>query len=290
MSFKQPRASVLLAAILLCQLSCSNETPSNVGLVSGTAPAVQTDQRERSMAVDGTLKLSEGEAIKAARKCIGLSRVADDQVAAEEIVLSSECMPFLGKILQGRKTWKVSFSNMDLAKASGEPALSNPHVTTLIVILAPDTGHVLRATSVWPPVVPRMADYPSRESEEQQLMATDTQYTGLPTNAPGVSLAQALAGKDMDYWSDDVKQIHACYVLERTIQYEGRAVWVIQLRGFPPYEPSVPPGADPKSIPESSRNHFRNVVDAMTGEWLGADSTPQPVAEEGQLPPLEERY
>ena len=106
-------------------------------------------------------------------------------------------------------------------------------------------------------------------------------YTGLPMQAPKCTLFDAIAKSRP--WSQDVKQIHACYVLHSNVTYKDKPVWVVQLRGFAPIPFSLPGGVEGE-IPEDARNHLRNIVDAETGEWLGADTIPQPAG------PLENRY
>ncbi len=52
-----------------------------------------------------------------------------------------------------------------------------------------------------------------------------------------------------------------------------RAVWAITLRGLPPI-PAHGFGAE--SVPVWQRNHMRNVVDAVTGQFLFATNIPTP--------------
>lgn len=233
--------------------------------------------------------LSRQRAVETACESLGLEFVEQLDITARPMQLSDESMPFLRDQLARKSTWRIEFSDIDLAEATGRPSLANQYIRHLVVVLAPDTGHVLSITSTWPHSVARISPYPSLQEEEQQLRARDIRYSGLPAKEPRVTLFEALDSDDVIFWSKHVKQIHACYVVESTIKYENRHVWVIQLRGFPPFVPPVPPGADPASIPANQRNHIRNVVDAQTGEWLGAGTAPQPV-EHDDLVPLEQRF
>lgn len=244
--------------------------------------------REGTSAMNAS-ELSSDKTIEVARTLLGLAHVDASNATARRVQLSDQSVPFLRENLRGKSTWRIEFSNLDLAKATGHASLGNQHIKRIVVVLAPDTGHVLWVTSVWPEGVKPIPPYPSAQEEERQLRAKESRYTGLPVEAPKVALFDALLSKDIVFWSKDVKQIHACYVKESSIKYADRPVWVIQFWGFTPFEPPVPPGVDPASIPENARNHIRNVVDAQTGEWLGAGTTPQPSEQDENLAPLEER-
>jgi len=241
------------------------------------------DTIESDAAIERELALSEEEAVKRAVAQIGLSDQATAKAAGSKVTLTSECVPFIGKALTERKAWRVEFKDLNLAEVTGDPDLANPHITGLVVILSPDTGNVLKVTSVWPKGVPRFATHPACAQQERQLTACATVYSGIPKEEPSVSLADAL--KVSMRWSDEVKQICASYVLESCPGYKDRAVWIVELRSFPLSLPvSVPPHMPNLKIPDDSRNHLRNVVDAKTGTWLSADTIPQP------MPPLENRY
>ena len=228
--------------------------------------------------------LSKDEAITRAAQCIGLREYDRAAVSAVVVTLSGESLPFLGGKLRGRKTWRIEFKNVRLEKAGANSRLANPNITSLIALLAPDTGHVMRVTSVWPRRIPRIASYPCCAEEERQLSKGPSRYTGLPDEAPKVSMLEALANEETMPWGSDVKQIHAYYVLYTKIRYADRPVWVIHLWGFPPLELPVPEGAVIQNATIGERiGHLRNAIDARTGKWLHADNTPR------LMPPLENR-
>ena len=268
---------------IFCLEACNCQT------LPGRQNGNHTDSRERSTAMN-TSALSSDTAIEVACKSVGLIHLNGAKVTARQIQLTGQFMPFLHGDLRGKSSWRIEFSNIDLAKTTGRASLGNRYVKHLVVVLAPNTGQVLCVTSTWPDGVERIPPYPSVQEEERQLRARDVTYTRLPAKEPQVTLLEAIGSKDMAFWSKDVKQIHACYINESTIKYADRPVWAIQLRGFPPFVPPVPPGADPSSISENQRNHIRNVVDAESGEWLGAGTVPQPVEGEERLGPIEDRF
>jgi len=77
------------------------------------------------------------------------------------------------------------------------------------------------------------------------------------------------------FWGRDVRQVIAYYVRERDQNGAAADIWVIQLRGFLPFEPVHPGGV----VPKSSRDHITNMVRADTGRWLSASTVPQPISE-----------
>ena len=242
------------------------------------------DTIESDAAIGREFALSEEEAVKRAVAQIGLSEDAAAKGAGSKVTLTRECLPFLGKVLTGHKAWRVEFKDLNLAEVTGDPDLANPHITALVVILSPDTGNVLKVTSVWPKGVPRIATHPACAQEERQLTACATVYSGIPKEEPSASLADAL--KVSMLWSDEVKQIRASYVLESCPEYKDRAVWIVELRGFPPSLPvSLWDDMPNFKMPEDTRSHLRNVIDAKTGTSLCADTIPQM-----PMPPVENRY
>jgi len=254
-----------------------------------SVPTVPAVKKNAPVSTDPAAKgdnvlLSKDEAIKRAARCIGLREYDRTAVSAVVLTLSGESLPFLVDKLRWRKTWRIEFKNVRLETAGANPRLANPNITSLIALLAPDTGHVMRVTSTWPRGIPRIACYPCCAEEERQLSKGSSRYTGLPGEAPRVSMLVALANEKTMIWSPDVKQIHAYYVLYAEPRYANRAVWVIHLWGFPPLELPGPKGAVTQNATIGERiGHLRNAIDARTGEWLHADNTPR------LMPPLENR-
>jgi len=104
-------------------------------------------------------------------------------------------------------------------------------------------------------------------------MGTEEDYSGIPQQRP-IPLAKVLAlTQASSLWLSNVKQIYACLAKHTCSQHKDRAVWIIQFRGIEliPFS-----HAAEGKIPGDARNHFRNVIDANTGEWLWGDTIPQP--------------
>jgi hypothetical protein len=214
-------------------------------------------------------KVKSGDAaIEIARSQIGFLPRHEGKVSVAEVQLTQEGIAFLRKELVGQMTYRVTFENFDLARATGLPALKNRHISTLHVVLHPKTGNVLKVTSVWPEGVPRIAEFPSAESEERQ-MGTE-RYSGPPEEAPAMTWAAAVA--ESFSWSSNVKQVHACYVRHTHVTHRELPVWVIYLRGH---------GRLPSHLPDEPRyddalNHTRCIIDIKKRECLFGDTVPQP--------------
>jgi hypothetical protein len=190
---------------------------------------------------------------------------------AEEGVLEDGAVPFLAPALRGQRAWRVELTDLDSARVNLRLGRL-PYVERLVVWLAPSTGHVLKVVSPWPEDVPPIAPPPSIPEEEYQTDGVGERYTGVPDEAPAVSLLRAI--KIIELYGPgatvEAKQIIAYYVRRETFRVPERLCWVVQVRGIPPFEAGQP------GVPEDARNHFRHVVDARTGQWLDASSVPQP--------------
>ena len=202
-------------------------------------------------------------AVERARHGLGLS--GNGQATAARVRLGAATLPFLATEIAGREAWRVEISDPHWS------SIELPYLQALTVLLAPDGLAVLRVDSAWPDREPAMAPYPATAVEERQLAAHDERFSGVPPDSADVTLARALAviavnGGDLAH----TRQIIAYRVARQTLQYRERPVWIVQLRGIPPIAAAGP------GVPVDARNHLRHVVDARTGEWLGADTIPQP--------------
>jgi hypothetical protein len=224
--------------------------------------------------------MSKEEAVRSAAAGIGLRDYKMADVKAEISDLSHESLPFLSKQLFGLETWRIEFNSLPFDDVNRQSEISNPNISRLVVFLAPESGQVMKVVSVWPDSVPRIADYPACVEEQRQMGDAD-RYTGLPIEAPKITLMEAIT--KCVPWSDGVKQIYACYVIHTSANHTAKPVWIVQLRGIQQIPFSIPGGVE-GNIPEDAGNHLRNIIDAQTGEWLGADTVPQPAG------PLEYRY
>jgi hypothetical protein len=211
----------------------------------------------------GGMADSARTAVASARQELGL--LSEGHAAGVPVRLDAATLPFLAAQLQGRSAWRV-----DIAQPRW-PSLDLPSVRALSVLLAPGDAAVVRVSSAWPDHEPPIAPYPPISVEERQLAAQGERFIRAPSRPARVSLARALAviaanGGDLAH----TRQILAYHVIHQTLLYRDREVWIVQLRGISPF------AAAGLGVPEDARNHLRHIVDAQTGEWLGADTLPQP--------------
>jgi hypothetical protein len=112
---------------------------------------------------------------------------------------------------------------------------------------------------------------PSLESVERQLRAHDEIYHSIPTVVPKITFLDALDTVLTRGVTSPLtaKEIDGLYVMYSYKDRPPRAVWVIMMRGA---DPAIPHG-DGR---DWQRARLRHVVDAATGQILGADSLPVP--------------
>ena len=103
-------------------------------------------------------------------------------------------------------------------------------------------------------------------------------FVGIPAEVPALSFKQALKRCEDGGWGSarSAKQIRAYFVRQTRRSYQDRPVWVIDNRGLPPH---AAVGDEFGIVPVDARNHWRDIFDAQTGEWLSSDSVPQWAAE-----------
>ena len=227
-----------------------------------------TDETRIAMAV------SQAQALRRTQEALGAT-ITGAQLAPSLVALGDQTVPCLSAALKGKTTWQVQAHDVTIEANGGV----NPYITSMTILLSPETGQVMKIKTAWPKELAPITPAPPVEIHATQMMAAGGQrFSGLPKDPPAVSFASAL---ELAYGgATNAKEIIAYYVLysSRTGQITDRPVWVVQLRGLPPFMPRVPRGADPASIPEDARNHLPTIIDAQTGEFITANTVPQPVA------------
>ncbi len=219
-------------------------------------------------------------AVAAANKVLGLERTEGVHVDGQIELVANDNTPFLDEQINRRPLWHLTVSNWRLSLKTGgrEPADVAPR--TFDVYVEPVSGSVLKIISRWPEGVPAIQPMPSAAFAEQCMRRSGNErYHGFPEEPPGVSFVEALHAVQKHGVGDPVKarQILAHYVLQSKMDRDPVPVWAITLWGIPPI-----PLSDP-SAPLSARNHVRNIVDARTGNWISAGTSPQPEFSEPQV-------
>lgn len=216
-------------------------------------------------------------AISAFREISGLSDAARPKMTSKLVTLSDDDTPFLHDQIVGRPIWQLVIVDWKLELKSAAADAEDACARTFDIFLDPRDGRLLKILSRWPKGVPPIAPQPPADSAEVQMNSAGLEkYHGFPKEKPRVSFLEALdvVYKDGGLGNPLVastKQIRAHYVVRSAMGREPKAVWAITLRGFPPFEASYP------GVPVDARNHARHIVDAKTGEWICAGTSPQPV-------------
>ena len=261
-------ASVLLVALV----SCSD--------VFGDDAKVDGNKEASSISKDDMNELRPEQAVAAAAADIGLKMYDARSVVVSKAAFGDESVPFLRESLKGKSVYRVVFKNIELAEASGNDEAFNSFIQTLVAFVSIETGRVVKVSSAWPVKCDRIADVPTCAEEERQLGDSE-RYVKLAEKPPRTTLVKAIT--ESRPWSQNVMQIHAYHVLHTCNGHKNRPVWIVQIRGVE----AIPTRAriDPnREMPDDAFNHLRNVIDSDTGEWLWADTIPQPAG------PVELRY
>lgn len=197
-------------------------------------------------------------------------------LSARRVSLGTQTVPFLADDLKQKETWELELTNVEIRQKDGR---KNPHITTLTTWLAPTTGQIMKVVSKWPVELEPTLPAPPIEIEAEQMARTGIRFTGLPATPPQISLTDAITLAMGG--AANAKELIAYYVLysSEINSIFNQPVWVVQLRGLPPFIPPVPRGFDVKSIPVEARNHLSTFVDAETGEFIFANNVPQPVTD-----------
>jgi hypothetical protein len=209
--------------------------------------------------------------------------VKDASVKAEETTIASQFIPFFNITLDDQSTFKneeiavaMQFNDLqNITQRSGRARF--PNIKALSVITNPHTQQILKIASAWPKSEAAIAPFPNAAEEEKQLRMKGEKFIALPAGTPSVDFYTALKKLDLagPISPKKAKQVMAYYVVHSTIRYSDRAVWIIQTRGIDLEGEGY--AAQRHGIPVDARNHMRHIIDAVTGDWLFSDTTPQPV-------------
>jgi hypothetical protein len=213
------------------------------------------------------------ECILAARQLLGLLDEPVTISASLEHVVDDET-PFLKENIRGKLLWHVVIAKWRFRLPSMPFSARDDYERTVDVLLQPSSGSVLSVVSRWPDGVPPIAPEPTASIAEARMQDVgEEKYHGFVNRPPTISLMKALdiILKDGVGNPLSAKQIIARHVRRSFMGREPRDVWAITLRGIPPLETRA-------EVTIDAINHIRNVIDAETGEWLWAGTSPQPDA------------
>jgi hypothetical protein len=207
--------------------------------------------------------------VRRACEQIGIDPPSGASVQAETFPASA--LPFLGATLGNQASFRVHLPDF-LRGRHRPPAVSLSYVNDLTVWVLGESLQIVFGQSAAPAAAARVPQRPDVAEETRQLTAAAERYAGIPRTAPSKDLLTVIATLQSSAPGNIrlARAIHFSYVLHDTARYRGRAVWIIDTRGIPPFEDV------PRSVPVDARNHLRHIVDAGTGEWLSSDTIPQP--------------
>ncbi len=199
--------------------------------------------------------------------------VVSDKISAERMTLTGNKTPFLSEQLNGKSVWRVRFGPGSLKLKSSQPGFVDKYQRIFDVILDATTGQLFGVECKFGGAAEEMRPDPETASAERQLRAASEVYVGLPAVDPKITFLSALDvvltnGGGSPFVA---KEIAGIYVMDSEMNSAPRAVWVITLRGLPPYSFHGPAA---ETVPIWHRNHMRSVIDAMRGKFLFATNYP----------------
>jgi len=216
------------------------------------------------------------QAIARANVLTRLSVISDPPIAVL-LAVPEDVTPYLGEPHKGKSAWRVEYPKASLKFDSAVPGFADPYKRTFAVWLEPATGHLFFVASTYEGARdPDMRPMPLCGVATEQLSNEGEVYTGYPAEAPFLDFLAALdcilqKGVGSPF---KAKEIHGAYVMHSRMRSTPKPVWAVTLRGIPPIQAR---GAAADSVPVWQRNHIRNVVDAVSGQVLFANNSPQPI-------------
>lgn len=193
------------------------------------------------------------------------------------VTLEDDNTPFLSKQIVGRPLWQVTIRGWSLQLPSAAAGFKDRYERTFDILVDPANGQVLKIASRWTEGIPDASDL-SADDAEAQLMGTGFErYHGFPEDGPTVTFLQAL---DVVLYEGEgnpleAKQIVAHYVTRSRMADQPKPVWAITLRGVRIVRQPPPPLKGSASHDSQLViRQMRNIVDATTGAWLGANNLP----------------
>ncbi len=213
------------------------------------------------------------QAISLALRSFGISAVGEaTTVSAELVPFKGGRVPFLDDHVAGRPVWKVTFGGINLDLSAGAPRLEDSLERTFDIFIDPKSGAPVEISSHWPADAAPIEPEPSSEYATKWMTQSGGEvYHAFPASLPAVSFLAALKTVEREGLGSptQARQIIADYVVRSDMGGDPSPVWSITLRGIRMTWPGGPPEG-----PSTVFNRFRNVVNAETGEWLGATNQP----------------
>lgn len=263
--------AMLLVALAVVAVACACNRPADPvrGAEKSHLQKPDRDAEEHSRWV----LQDEGQAIAKALEVFGISAAEAQQVEAQVVTLDDDNTPFLHGQITKRPLWLITISKYGLRPQSAPVGERDLYERTFDVLLDPRDGKLLKIISRWPEgAPPESAPEPRAAFAEQCFADSGLEiYHCFPDFSPKITFLEAI---DAIYTRRSepraAKQIVAHYVVQSSMGRDPQQVWAITLRGIPPIRAAYP------GVSIAARDHMRHIVDAESGKWLGAGTSPQP--------------
>lgn len=218
-------------------------------------------------------------AVLEAIRVIGVppSRKVDTGAAiltARLVTMVDSTTPFLSRRIDGAKAWRVELKNMTIHRAYGNPLERAGMTRDFIVYLDVKTALPFGISSRLEKFEESDWHKPGIEDAEAQLVSHKEMYLGFPGESPKVGVLEAIGEATGDPYT--AEQIVCTYVMHSHLDKDPRPVWIVHMYGV-----WTPLSTRHPELPRHCRDHYRSVVDAVTGEFIFAGNLPQPVDECG---------
>ena len=193
--------------------------------------------------------------------------------SVEKVSFAELKVPFLRNGRAKDSGLRVTIGPGNLKLKSAAKSSHDFYQRRFVLTLSADARQLLSITSSFQGTPKQdIVPDPSVDSIERQFSARGESYRSFPEEAPRTTFLDALDEILSNGISSPLraKEIDGYYVMYSYKDRGPHAVWVIMMRGANPARP-IGDGRD------WERARIRNLVDATTGKWLGADSLPLPV-------------
>lgn len=189
----------------------------------------------------------------------------------EQATLGELAIPGLAENWSGRRVWHSRLDGVELQLGTKEHPVTNRNINGFDVWFD-DRGALILMRSVPVDSAQELRPpLPERQEALRIMERTANRYVGLPSEPPQISVAELLNKAHEQGFAalDQAREIRIKRVLQsrEAVGEPARAVWIVNVRGIPPY-PGRGPGA---VVSAEDRSHLRLVYDE-TGTLLFADN------------------
>jgi hypothetical protein len=198
----------------------------------------------------------------------------------QRVALTEINIPFLASQFKDQVGIRVRLAPVKIMWGQGRARQEDRSLRHFTIYLDSEANKVLAVTCRLTERSPDVREA-SVEEAEKQLRNHGEVYVSFPEENPKFSFMDALEEVRTNGRGDPemAQEIDAVYVMHSVAKKEPRPVWVITLRGLPPYtvrNSMREDGRVSKQPPVWRRNMWRKVVDANTGKWIFGSNSPRP--------------